>query len=81
MENNKLRTSIADMDLSFLSKEELEYLENVDFGTNTLKGELSEAKGKINPAVKYPECLKTVHQHELDMFGGLCEECSGAFND
>ena len=23
-----------------------------------------------------PECLKVVEQEELDMFGGLCEECA-----
>lgn len=27
-----------------------------------------------------PECLKRVTQEELDMFGGLCEECSGVFD-
>ena len=26
--------------------------------------------------LKCPECLNKVDQHELDMFGGLCEECS-----
>lgn len=26
-----------------------------------------------------PECMQEVSQEELDMFGGLCEECSGAF--
>lgn len=31
--------------------------------------------------VKCPECLATVLQEELDTFGGLCEECSGAFDD
>jgi len=25
---------------------------------------------------KCPECLKTVHQKELDIFGGICEECN-----
>ena len=25
--------------------------------------------------IKCPECFRTVTQHELDMFGGLCEEC------
>lgn len=28
-----------------------------------------------------PECLQPTHQEELNMFGGLCEECSGAFDD
>jgi len=28
-----------------------------------------------------PECLYQVSQYELDTFGGLCEECSGAFDD
>lgn len=27
--------------------------------------------------VKCPECLANVTQEELDMFGGLCEDCSG----
>lgn len=27
-----------------------------------------------------PECLVIVPKEELDMFGGLCEECSGAFD-
>lgn len=31
--------------------------------------------------INCPECLDIVDQEELDMFGGLCEECSGAFND
>ena len=28
-----------------------------------------------------PECMEETSQDELDMFGGLCEECSGAFED
>jgi Zn finger protein HypA/HybF involved in hydrogenase expression len=28
------------------------------------------------PELKCPECLNTVEQDELDMFGGLCEECN-----
>lgn len=28
-----------------------------------------------------PECLQPTPQDELDMFGGLCEECSGAFDE
>lgn len=31
--------------------------------------------------VKCPECLKKTSQEELDMFGGVCEECSGAFDE
>ena len=27
-------------------------------------------------SLKCPECLKPVDQQELDMLGGLCEECS-----
>lgn len=27
------------------------------------------------------ECLQPCSEEELDMFGGLCEECSGAFDD
>jgi hypothetical protein len=27
-----------------------------------------------------PECLIPVHIDELDMFGGLCKECSGSFD-
>lgn len=26
-----------------------------------------------------PECLESVDQEELDMFGGMCEECSDSF--
>jgi len=33
------------------------------------------------PVIKCPECLQTTTQAELDMFGGLCEECSGAFDE
>lgn len=29
---------------------------------------------------KCPECLQPTTQDELDVFGGLCEECSGAFD-
>lgn len=37
--------------------------------------------GEVDPDhVKCPECLLTASQEELDMFGGLCEECSGAFD-
>lgn len=28
--------------------------------------------------MKCPECLQDVDQEELDMFGGLCEECAMA---
>jgi len=28
-----------------------------------------------------PECLEKTSQDELDMFGGFCEECSGAFDE
>lgn len=31
-------------------------------------------------AVKCHECMETARQVELDTFGGLCEECSGAFD-
>ena len=31
--------------------------------------------------VECPECLKKVNQDELDTFGGVCEECSGAFDE
>lgn len=27
-----------------------------------------------------PECLTPCPQEELDMFGGLCEECNSQFN-
>ena len=30
---------------------------------------------------KCPECLQSTPQDELDTFGGLCEECSGAFDE
>lgn len=33
-----------------------------------------------NDLVVCPECLTFVHKEELEMFGGLCEECSGAFD-
>ncbi len=26
--------------------------------------------------VKCPECMNPISQEELDMFGGLCEECT-----
>ncbi len=29
---------------------------------------------------KCPECLNNCKNSELDMFSGLCEECSGAFD-
>lgn len=28
-----------------------------------------------------PECMALVAREELETFGGLCEECSGAFDD
>ena len=31
----------------------------------------------LSAIVKCPECLTIVSQDELDMFGGLCEACSG----
>lgn len=51
--------------------------DNIEFGS------LQDAFSKVmkEHTIKCPECLKNVHQEELDMFGGLCEECSGAFND
>jgi len=30
---------------------------------------------------KCPECLQPTSEDELAMFGGLCEECSGAFDE
>ncbi len=33
-----------------------------------------ENENKIE-VVKCPECLNPTPQEELDMFGGLCEEC------
>lgn len=30
---------------------------------------------------KCPECLQPTPEDELRMFGGLCEECSGAFDE
>jgi len=44
----------------------------------------SENGNDVKPLVsgsfsKCPECLQPTPQDELDMFGGLCEECSGAF--
>lgn len=35
----------------------------------------------IGSVSKCPECLQPTPQDELDMFGGLCEECSGAFDE
>lgn len=40
----------------------------------------NEAESEV-AVVKCPECLNVCSQEELDMFGGLCEECSGAFDD
>lgn len=31
--------------------------------------------------LKCPECMEETTQEELDTFGGMCEECSGAFED
>ena len=42
---------------------------------------LSQRNDSEAAVIKCPECLDTVDQHELNMFGGLCEECSGAFDD
>jgi len=36
---------------------------------------------KMGEETKCPECMEETSQEELDMFGGLCEECSGAFDD
>jgi len=46
-------------------------------------GSLQDAFSKAmkEDKIKCHECLKEVHQEELDTFGGLCEECSGAFDD
>lgn len=46
----------------------------------------SENGNDVKPLVsgsfsKCPECLQPTPQEELDMFGGLCEECSGAFDE
>ena len=35
----------------------------------------------IIPKKPCPECLELKDREELDMFGGLCEECSEAFNN
>ena len=38
-----------------------------------------EEVGEITPTPQEPqcpECLNPASQHELDMFGGLCEECA-----
>lgn len=42
---------------------------------------LSQRNDSEAAFIKCPECLGSVDQSELDMFGGLCEECSGAFDD
>ena len=31
--------------------------------------------------LKCPECLDITTQHELDMFGGLCEHCTDSFTE
>lgn len=36
----------------------------------------NESLDRMFPRVKCPECLQTCSQDELDMFGGLCEECT-----
>lgn len=46
----------------------------------------SENGNDVKPLVsgsfsKCPECLLPTPQDELDMFGGFCEECSGAFDE
>lgn len=33
----------------------------------------------MSDKIECPECLNEVDQEELDMFGGLCEECAGVF--
>lgn len=53
--------------------------------TVKLKVSFDEALKALTPPnpvhkKKCPECLQTSKQSELDMFGGLCEECSGAFD-
>ncbi len=30
--------------------------------------------------IRCPECLKVTDQKELDMFGGLCEDCTNEIN-
>jgi len=51
--------------------------DNIEFGS------LQDAFSKAikEDTIKCPECLKIVNQEELDTFGGLCEECSGAFDE
>ncbi len=34
------------------------------------------ALANVSNSVECPECIKKIEQEELDMFGGLCENCT-----
>ena len=64
-----------------MSKEEFDYTDKINI---LVKLKVSRYHPKIvvedieiqEDKLKCPECLREVEQCELDMFGGLCEECS-----
>ncbi len=43
---------------------------------------IEDAKQQETEGTKYqcPECTKMIYQHELDMFGGVCEDCREEMN-
>lgn len=65
-----------------MTEEEFEKMAVGEYMKLTEKPKLPVDKIVSNPEKpKCPECLQPTDQDELDMFGGLCEECSGAFDE
>jgi len=50
----------------------------VEFNVSKFTPGIVDAKEVI---IRCPECLGRCERDELDTFGGLCEECSGAFDE
>lgn len=46
-----------------------------------LRGLVQDVSESQKQPTQCPECFREADQNELDTFGGLCEECSGAFDD
>lgn len=49
-------------------------------GTETLRAMIDQYNEQYEYA-RCPECFEKVTQYELNMFGGLCEECAEPFDD
>jgi len=74
-----VETTINQTYLQLIKDHPEEYRASMDnMESSTVLSQRNDSEAAV---IKCPECLDTVDQQELNMFGGLCEECSGAFDD